>query len=312
MIEIKINANEAGQRLDKMLFKYLKEAPKSFVYKMLRKKNITLNGKKSSGDEKLSEGDLVKLFLSDETIIKFRGGDSKVLPEDIFVPDIVYEDKNVLFINKPAGMLSQKASADDFSANEYLLKYCMDKGYYSDEDLRSFTPSVCNRLDRNTSGLLTFGKSLEGLQALSACFKDRSVGKFYQAIVKGRVDNAGEIKGYLTKDQVTNKVTISDKESKGSSFIYTEYEPLSSNDDFSLLEIELHTGKTHQIRAHMSFLGHPVIGDVKYGGPGRKHLMLHSHRLVFPAGLEGALSNLAGKEFVAPVPDYFENYINRR
>ncbi len=202
---VKITKNEAGQRLDKLLAKYLNLAGKSFIYKMLRKKNITLNGKKCDGSEKLSEGDEVKLFLSDETIEKF----SEVKIQGTRKLDVVYEDDDIILINKPSGMLSQKAKETDESLVEYLIQYLLDGGKLTKEDMRQFKPSVCNRLDRNTSGIVIAGKSLPGLQLMSeAIKKERTIGKYYLCIVKGSVAGPKEIDGYLKKNEKTNQVTV--------------------------------------------------------------------------------------------------------
>ncbi len=176
-----VSKNEAGQRLDKLLSKYLNLAEKSFFYKMMRKKNITLNGRKCEGSEKLVEGDEIKLFLSDETIEKFS--QIKLQKVKKVSLNIIYEDDHILLVNKPAGMLSQKAKEADESLVEYMIDYLVSSGQLSTEQLRSFRPSVCNRLDRNTSGLVVGGKSLAGLQLMSASFKDRSIHKYYQCVV---------------------------------------------------------------------------------------------------------------------------------
>ena len=195
MREIIISANEAAQRMDKLLFKYLNEAPKSFVYKMLRKKNIVLNGKKADGSEKLCPGDSIRLYLAEETLEKF----SKVRIQRVSSKlNIIYEDNNIILINKPVGMLSQKAKPEDVSAVEHLISYLLEKGELTEETLRSFRPSVCNRLDRNTSGLLAAGKSLAGLQTLSELFRDRSLKKYYRCIVSGQVREDCRISGWLT------------------------------------------------------------------------------------------------------------------
>ena len=177
MKELCIGSNEAGQRLDKFLGKYMDQAPKSFLYKMLRKKNITLNGKKALGNEILSAGDTVKLFLSDETVSKF----SRSRTQETYKPksrgqgtklDILYEDEHTIFINKPAGMLSQKAAPGDVSLVEHLIAYLLESGQITEEELRTFRPSVCNRLDRNTSGIVAAGKTLAALQELRAMFRE--------------------------------------------------------------------------------------------------------------------------------------------
>ncbi len=323
MRELTIQNNEAGQRLDKFLSKYMNRAPKSFFYKMLRKKNITLNGKKAEGKEILSTGDRVKLFLSDDTIrqfsehreygiytARFEGAAGK--------PDIIYEDAHTLFMNKPVGMLSQKAKPDDISLVEYLTSYLLDTGQLTQESLRTFHPGVCNRLDRNTSGIVAAGKSLAALQQLSAMFHDRSIRKYYLCLVKGTVSRTARLSGYLTKDSRTNRVTVQsvkpDPQITGAAPIETEYRPLKAAGGTTLLEVHLITGKTHQIRAHLAAEGHPLIGDYKYGDRhlndefkrsyGLESQMLHSCRLCFPH-CTGALSPLSEKELTADPPELF-------
>lgn len=312
MQQIQVKANEAGQRLDKLLGKYLSEAPKSFLYKMLRKKNITLNGKKATGNEKLCVGDEVKLFLSDDTIAKFSKKESFTCTKEAL--DILYEDEHILLINKPVGMLSQKANDQDVSAVEHVISYLISTGQLTTEELATFRPSVCNRLDRNTSGILAAGKSLIGLQELSRMFKDRSLEKYYLTIVTGRVEESSVIKGYLSKDDKTNKVTILENPKGDASMIETRYRPIKIGEHCTLLEVHLITGKTHQIRAHLSSIGHPIYGDFKYGDGrlnaslkeryGLKHQLLHSYRVVFPK-LTGDLASVSEKEFQAPLPKQF-------
>lgn len=316
MQEIIISANEAGQRFDKLLAKYLNEAPKSFIYKMLRKKNIVLNGKKATGNEKLAVGDSVKLFLADETIEKFS---KMAVVHTNKKLDIIYEDAHVLLINKPVGMLSQKAEAKDESLVEHIISYLLESGQLSEEVLRKFKPSICNRLDRNTSGLVVAGKSLVGLQTMGELFKERSLKKYYRCLVSGRIDKKQYIKGYLTKDETTNKVTILQREEPDSLPIETEYEPLWANDTCTLLEVHLITGRTHQIRAHLASQKHPIIGDYKYGN--RKindnfkekyklqSQLLHAYRLEMPE-LNGELAKLSNQQFVAPLPKLFEKIAN--
>lgn len=298
MREIIIRENEAGQRLDKFLAKLLKEAPMSFFYKMLRKKNIVLNGKKASGSEKLVLGDSVKLFLSDETFEKFAGTVS--LPSDEDIPaielDIIYEDEDILMMNKPAGMLSQKAEKQDVSANEYVLQYLLERGTITKESLRTFRPSVCNRLDRNTSGILIVGKTLRGSQNMGAALKERSIQKYYLCLVAGRIEKQQRIEGYLKKDSQRNQVIITDRPQKDGKKIVTEYRPIEQIGDYTLLEVHLITGRSHQIRAHLASIHHPIIGDTKYGSKkqnrifseqaGITHQLLHAYRLVLEDGRE--------------------------
>lgn len=354
MQSIEVNKNEAGQRLDKLLIKYLNLAGKGFLYKMIRKKNITLNGRKCDGSERLAEGDRIQLFLSDETIEKFsRPGPQQVTEKTL---DIVYEDAHILLVNKPAGMLSQKARDTDESLVEYVIAYLLRSGQLTREELRSFRPSVCNRLDRNTSGLVAAGKSLAGLQVLSAAFRERSLHKYYLCVVKGRVEKRQRIHGILIKDEKTNRVRIRMEEtaapggrksdrgrsaeddrktesggraaggrraesrpaeggrSEKEAEICTEYEPLAWRDGYTLMLVKLITGKTHQIRAHLAAIGHPIVGDYKYGDPeinrqvkikyGIDSQMLHSFRMVFP-DMQKPLAEISKKSFTAPVPQSF-------
>ncbi|BDZ77600.1 RluA family pseudouridine synthase [Claveliimonas bilis] len=325
MREIVIGENEAGQRLDKFLAKYMKKAPKSFFYKMLRKKNIVLNGKKASGNEKLSIGDQVRLFLAEETIRGFSEAEElleKKLSQKkgtLEKSQIIYEDKDILLINKPAGILSQRADTKEESLVEWILRYLLSTGALSKEDLRTFRPSVCNRLDRNTSGLIAAGKSLAGLQVLSRLFKERDLKKYYRCIVSGKIGTGDHIKGYLSKDERTNKVTISERPLKeGDAWIETSYRPLSMTDGATYLEVHLITGRPHQIRAHLASIGHPLIGDYKYGSRkvneeyrrkyGLDSQLLHACRLEFPQ-MEGRLGHLSKQIFEAPIPPVFEKIL---
>lgn len=315
MKEIKIKENEAGQRLDKLLVKYLNQAPKSFIYKMLRKKNITLNGKKADGTERLSLHDEVKLFLSDETIEKFSQLAIVKVETEL---DIIYEDNNVLFINKPAGVLSQKAQKDDISLVEHITSYLLESKQLTESELKSFRPGLCNRLDRNTSGLIVAGKSLIGLQTMGDIIKNRKLDKYYRCIVKGCISDKQSIEGYLYKNHSHNKVIVSKEPVEGADFIKTEYEPLACNGEYTLLRVKLITGRSHQIRAHLQSIGHPIIGDGKYGDVlankyfkknyKLKHQLLHAMELHFHI-INGELGVLSNKKFIAPLPDYFEEII---
>ena len=315
---ITVHKQEEGQRLVKLLGAYLKEAPNSFFYKMLRKKNITLNGKKADGTEKLKCGDEIRLFLSDETYEKFAG---KVQPKEKFPMaklNIVYEDSNVIFINKPAGMLSQKSVPSDVSLNEYLLGYLEKSGQWKQEESKAFRPSVCNRRDRNTSGMVICGKSMAGLQQMAALLKDRSLHKYYLCLVKGVMTESQHLEGYLLKDENSNQVKIFQKETEGAAHIITEYEPLYTDGEATLLKVTLVTGKSHQIRAHLSSIGHPIIGDPKYGDRkvnaffrethGIKNQMLHAWKLTFPE-LAEPLDNLSEKSFEAEPAGLMKQYL---
>lgn len=318
MREIIVNQNEAGQRFDKLLFKILNKAPKSFVYKMLRKKNIVLNGKKADGSEKVFKDDVIKLFLSEETIEGFQeASDTTIVECNI---SVVFENEHVLILNKPIGVLSQKAKPEDISVNEQMISYLLQNQKITKEELKSFKPGICNRLDRNTSGLIVAGTSLFGLQQMSALIKDRSLEKFYLCIVKGILTEKTRIDGWLTKDEKKNIVTIHTKEVADSERILTEYEPLArtnaSENSYTLLRVKLITGKSHQIRAHLASIHHPLIGDFKYGNDstnqyfkkkyGLTHQLLHAYQLHFPEMTE-ELSDLSDKTLTAEPPEIFHN-----
>ena len=235
MQKIIVSDKDAGQRLDKFLGKYMAKAPKSFFYKMLRKKNIKLNGSKADGSEKLAAEDEITLYLSDETIANFK---EQFQMEQVDTKlDILYEDANILILNKEVGMLSQKAKKEDISIIEHLISYLVETKQLTQEELNRFRPGVCNRLDRNTSGIIIAGKTLLGLQKMSELLKNRNIGKYYQCIVKGRITKKQCVEGYLVKNRTHNKVQISKEPSEGADFIKTEYEPICSSGEFTLLKV---------------------------------------------------------------------------
>lgn len=293
MQEIVITKNEEGYKLKKLCKNYLSEAPDSFIYKMLRKKNIKLNGKKADGSEILEKGDIVNFYLSDETIQSFQKSgvtNNREKVSSVRAEDIIYEDEDIIIVNKPSGILSQKSKADDISINEMILQYLLDNGKINNESLMTFKPSVCNRLDRNTSGLILAGKTPAGSKYLSQIIKNRSIRKYYQAVVKGQAKLKGIYKAHLTKDENNNQVDISDK----GFIIETGFEVLEYNKelDITYLRVELITGKSHQIRAHLAHLGYPIIGDTKYGNKNTneyfrknykiKSQMLTAYEVIFP------------------------------
>lgn len=354
MYQVIITNREAGQRFDKYLHRILPNAGSGFLYKMLRKKNITLNDRKADGSEKTAVGDCVKIFFSQETLDKFMGrypdeasGSVCALKQGID-PDgiagrmeeaasymqefrrayrqftditVIYEDDHILIADKPAGILSQKAVKTDLSLNEWLIGYLIEKGGLSESELAYFKPSVCNRLDRNTSGMVLCGKTLKGAQLLSNLLKDRTLHKYYQLYVKGSIKEAQLVEGYLVKDEKRNKVMIMpvSGSSDHGAYIQTRYTPLRQETDKTLLEVELITGKPHQIRAHLASIGHPLLGDYKYGDRawneryrqqfGVRSQLLHAYKVVFPP-LDEPFADLGGRTFYCELPEIFARVSN--
>lgn len=327
MKEFTIGKNEDGQRLDRILQKILPAAGKGFLFKMLRKKNIVLNDKKAEGNERVSQGDVLKLYLSDDTFAQFAAGApaveatkeihrdklNKALPSFDFGAAIIYEDEDIILVNKPVGMLSQPADNETASLNDYLIEYLDSKGAL--KDAGTFRPSVCNRLDRNTSGIVACGCSIKGLRFLSEQFRSRTLDKYYMAVCMGEIKNQGALKGFIQKDEKTNKVTVLQSPQEGAERIETYYRPVKSGQNATLLEVKLVTGKTHQIRAHLASIGHPIGGDIKYGNEmfnrslrdrcKVRTQLLMAYRLVFPGDIKGEFERLAGREFTLDVPEIY-------
>lgn len=323
--------NEAGQRFDKYLSKLLREAPKSFIYKMLRKKNITLNGKKAAGSEMLSEGDEIKLFLSDETFLKFSGAKENVARKDlgssgrkcrgeraaVFEKRIIYEDDDLLFWDKPLGVLSQPDGSEQDSIVEMLQDYLLWSGKLREKELKTFHPAPVNRLDRNTSGVVLCGISLRGLQFLSEAVHDRTVQKKYVCVIYGSIKD-GRYDAYLKKAETGNKVEVSDDPIPGGKPITTVFRTIGGYGRYTVVEAELVTGRTHQIRAHLSYLGCGIVGDPKYGKPevnreakqkyGIQYQMLHASEVRFCVN-EGFFGYLSGKTFRAETPANFAGFL---
>lgn len=309
MIEVMIRESESGQRLDKFLRRYLPEAGSGFLYRMMRKKNIVLNGRKAEGKELLKTGDSIKIFFSDGTIEKFRGKGVDTAGFPVLKKEwILYEDSELLVLNKPAGILSQKGEDNVPSMVEYVRGYLKEKGELTDQSARLYMPGVVNRLDRNTSGILLAAKTLAAARSLSQALKERTADKYYLAVVHGCPDKAGRVSAWLTRREAERTVLVSDSFSEGASRIETEYEPVFRGREYSLLRIRLITGRTHQIRSHLAFLGYPIAGDRKYGireehGPGRQ--MLHAWKLR-AKGDDGR-----DITFTAPLPDDMLDFMRR-
>ena len=323
MIEFTVTENLSEQRLDKVLRKVLREAPDSFIYRMLREKNITLNGKRAQGSDRTAKGDVIRFFFSEETYRKMRGQDRAASRGEVpgnrkdsaseadhkekderLIPEIIHEDDDVLLFVKPQGLKSQKASSGDWSANDWVLMKYAERGNAADD---GFRPSIVNRLDRNTGGIMAAGMSAKGLRILSELFRERDLGKFYLTIVSGEAPESMKAHAFLRKAGAENRSEVSMEALPGSVPIETDwvrlrYDPVQN---LSLLRVELVTGKRHQIRAHLSFLGYPVLGDPKYGEPQRNRKFklpfqcLFCERVTFP---ECGLPGVSGKTFSAAVP----------
>lgn len=312
MTEIIIDTTNENQRLDKYLIKYLNTAPKSFVYKMIRKKNIKINGKKTEESYVLKSNDILNIYLSDETITKFKSAKTIEAQKNI---SIIYEDENVLIMDKPIGLLSHSSKVDDTDTMISRALYYLYKNNMYDPKDTSFTPALANRLDRNTSGLIILGKNLKSLQELNRIFKEREVDKFYRTIVSGHFKEASSFSGYHVKDNRTNtvKITPNYDDKLNLNRIETGFNPICSNKSYTLLEVQLITGKTHQIREHLNFLGYPIVGDRKYGNEkinkdlytlNLKNQLLHSYEVRFRT--KGYLSYLNEKNICCPTPEKFK------
>jgi len=299
-----ITKNDAGQRLDKFLTKTYRNLPMSLLYKAIRKKDIRLNGKRCEAAARLQEGDTLSLFLPDDALAitpptyEFMHASRSL--------DIVYEDEHVMLLNKKAGLL---VHPDDREFADTLIfrvqRYLYEKGEYDPAAEQSFTPALVNRIDRNTSGIVIAAKTAAALRILNEKLKNREIEKYYLCIVHGRMPKQTDtLEGYLEKNEAQNRVYVSDTPRPGARTIRTRYTVLEQRGDLSLLEIHLLTGRTHQIRAHLASIGHPLLGDGKYGtnalnkGTGFNKQALCSYRLQFDfASDAGELNYLNGKEF---------------
>jgi 23S rRNA pseudouridine955/2504/2580 synthase len=312
MREIVVAGSDAGGRADKYLLKYLNLAPKSFVYKMLRKKNITLNGGRAVGGEILKEGDRLRFFIADATLDKFTA--IKIAASTAREPDVVYDDANILVCNKPRGVLAHPRKAGERNAmTDMALAYLRKSGF----DLSGpFAPAFVNRLDMNTSGVMTCGKTPKAIRWLSKAVADGKAEKRYVAIVVGSIEKGGEIRFFHVKNKNDKRAELLGEKSENAKETLTVYKPIECVKGFTLVEITLKTGKFHQIRAHFKAIGHPVAGDVKYGDArinkllynqfGIKFQMLHALSVEYTER-EGDLGYIAEKRFTAPPPPEFLN-----
>lgn len=305
MKEFVINQNDSGQRMDKFIEKSVPLLPKSLMYKYLRLKRIKLNGKKCEIGTKLNAGDTVQMYINDEFFVSNPETEFLAAPPDV---KIVYEDENILLADKPAGLVVHESSerSPDTLINR-ILHYLYDRGEFDPDKELSFTPALCNRIDRNTCGIVIAAKNAAALRIMNQKIKDREIKKTYLCAASGTVDPPrGTLFGYLTKDERTNTVTVSDAPVPGAKTAVTEYRTLKSAPGLTLLEIDLKTGRTHQIRAQLAHLGFPLLGDGKYGtrtsynGKKYKYQALCSYKLKFDFTTDSQeLSYLNGREFKA-------------
>ena len=305
MKEFYINKNDAGQRLDKYITKSFPLLPQSLMYKYIRSKRIKVNNKRSEISYRLKENDLVSLYINDEFFEESK-------PKYDFLNagkniKIVYEDENILLIDKPAGILSHP-DEDNYTdtAITRIKRYLYEKGEYIPDSEMSFAPALVNRIDRNTCGIIIAAKNAEALRILNEKLKNRELHKLYLCIVMGKLKNSsGLIEGFLEKNEKQNKVYISNTSTDKSKSIATKYNVLGYKNGLSLVEVELLTGRTHQIRASFSHLGTPLLGDGKYGTNaqnkrfgGYKKQFLYSYKLAFDFKSDaGILNYLNGKSF---------------
>lgn len=301
-----INSNDAGQRVDKFISKAAPMLPQSALYKGIRTKNIKVNRKRCEISTRLREGDVLEIYLPED----FFGEESRS-HEFMRVKgniDVVYEDENILLMDKKCGIVVHEDDRGDVDTLvNRMLRYLYDKGEYDPASENSFVPALCNRLDRNTGGIVIAAKNAEALRVLNRKIRDREIDKRYLCITVGVPPKKEDtLTHYLFKDSKTNTVTVSDKKTAANKTIVTRYRVIKTNGRLSLLEIELLTGRTHQIRAHMAYIGCPLLGDGKYGSNrvnreyGVKTQALYSYRLRFDfKGDSGILDYLDGREFEA-------------
>ena len=316
MKEFTIKANDAGQRLDRFVGKAVPLLPESLLQKYIRLKRIKVNGKGAKRDTRLALGDTLQLYINDEFFERPREENSYL---KVGTPrlDIVYEDENILLVDKKPGVLCHSAGVWDYNtliAN--IQAYMAQKGEWRPKEENSFTPALCNRIDRNTGGIVIAAKNAAALRVLNDKIRDREIEKYYLCAVRGRPKPAsGRLENYLFKDADKNQVYVKSKPEPGARTAVTEYRVLRTNGALSLVECRLLTGRTHQIRAQMAHAGWPLLGDGKYGvervnrSYGEKGQALYSYRLEFAFPTDaGCLEYLRGKEFRVKSVDFAEKY----
>lgn len=315
MVKLIITENEGNQRLDRFLRKYLKRAPLSMIYKMIRK-DVKVNGRRGHEDTLLQPGDILNIYIPEDRLAELAAPVRRQKARRSF--GIIYEDDNVVFVNKPSGLLTHGDSHEKKNTLvNQVCGYLQEKGEYDPSVERTFAPAPANRLDRNTSGIVAFGKTAEALRELTGIIRDKeNVSKIYMALVAGRMDSDADINSRLIKNESSNKVRVAqDGEGQSAETIVTCIRP---GDEISLVQVKLITGRTHQIRVHLASIGHPVAGDPKYGDDklnrrlrsacGTTSQLLHAARLEM-GELDGSLAYLSGRIFEAPLPESFDKIL---
>lgn len=306
-----VNRNDSGQRLDRVLLKMFPSLPRSLMYKEIRKKNIKINKKRCDAAYTLCEGDIVELYLKDDVLQEKKTYyDFMRAPKEL---DIVYEDKNLILINKKAGILCHPDGSEYVNTLISSVKRRLyENGEWNPKD-ESFTPALANRLDRNTSGIIIAAKNAAALKELNAAIKSRNIEKHYLAAVHGEFKiKSATLEAFITKDEKKNTVSVYDRDTGNAKKIITKYTVLDSYSEKSLIDIDLVTGRTHQIRAHMAHIGHPLIDDGKYGREaGRFRQALCSYKLIFKSGFN-LLSYLEGREFTLDDCEIYKKFKERK
>ena len=325
MKELAISKNDAGQRLDRFLKKYLAGAPLSAIYKIIRK-DLKVDGRRRREDHILSEGEILAFYVTDEEFETWTAKKAVKRAKKQF--RVIYEDDNILIVSKPFGLLvhGDRNEKKETLANQ-VIDYLIETGAYDPRAEKSFVPSPVHRLDRNTTGTVVFGKNAEALRELAALFReDGAVSKFYYTVVHGRLTEEVRLKGKLLKDEERNVCRVLPESADRGKYIETVVRPVYAGDNargsgrnasgFSIADVELVTGRSHQIRAHLASIGHPIAGDVKYGGKrtqvkdmdmvlGSTTQALHAYKIRFNRA-EGTLEYLSGQSFTAPLPADWE------
>ncbi len=311
MKELHISKNDSGQRLDRFLSKAVPLLPPSLAQKYIRLKRIKLNGGRAQRDTRLQEGDTLSLYINDE-FFDTPKAENAYLTVSVPKLNLVYEDENILLVDKKPGQAVHPHDGAEYGKTliDHIQAYLYAKREWRPREENAFTPALCNRIDRNTGGIVIAAKNAEALRILNEKIRDREIDKRYLAVIEGQIrPQAGTLSGYLFKDAVKNRVFVTDTPQPGSKTAVTKYRTLAQGKGLSLVECELLTGRTHQIRAQFAHAGHPLLGDGKYGKLGkdaiRKYQALYSYKLTFTFPTDaGVLNYLKGKTFTVSDVDF--------